>query len=93
MDDLVPSPSRVPDTLVDGSSPLGPPQDTSYRAMLQRNNPNLNFSARVNPIWEENDHLDSEDDEQILEDDPTCPMIYTSLQRKDACSEGRGEMH
>jgi len=26
MGDLVPSPSRVPDTLADGSSPLGPPR-------------------------------------------------------------------
>jgi len=50
--------------------------------MLQRNDPNLNFSARVNPIWGANSLLKSNDDELIEVDDFGCPTIILSAREK-----------
>ena len=46
----------------------------SYRDTLQRNNPNITFETRDNPIWvaEEQEYL-SEDDEPDEDEDHLCP--------------------
>ncbi|KAJ8421453.1 hypothetical protein Cgig2_005311 [Carnegiea gigantea] len=68
----------------------GREQGVCYRDALQRNNPNLNFETRDNPIWEtegwddvsEDDEPPEEDDEPPEEDDPTCPMILLTAAEK-----------
>ena len=68
-------------------------QIVSYRDTLQRNNPNLTFETRDNPIWMADDHeVVSDDDAPEDEDDPLCPTIYLlRLKRKFFVSPG--EMH
>jgi len=55
----------------------------SYRDMVQQNNPNLNFTAMTNPMWEDlEDDFDSGDDEPALDDDPLCPTISLTAEEK-----------
>ena len=55
----------------------------SYSDMVQQNNPNLNFTAMTNPMWEDtDDDVDSGDDEPTTEDDPLCPTICLTSEEK-----------
>ena len=55
----------------------------SYRDTLQRNNPNLTFETRDNPMWiDENQGIESEDDEPVEDDDPLCPTITLTAEEK-----------
>ena len=64
----------------------GPPP--SYRDTLQRNNPNLTFETRDNPIWVDEGNGDtSDDDEPMAEDDPLCPTILLTAAEKKALRE------
>ena len=55
----------------------------SYRDTLQRNNPNLTFETRDNPIWMIEDHDDiSDDDVPADDDDPLCPTILLTAAEK-----------
>jgi len=57
----------------------------SYRDTLQRNNPNLYFDMRDNPIWAEQEIEDnSDDDAPEDDDDPLCPTIRLSAAEKRA---------
>ncbi|KAJ8439331.1 hypothetical protein Cgig2_022468 [Carnegiea gigantea] len=58
-------------------------QGVSYRDSLQRNNPNLVFETRDNPIWSA-DYLweNPKDDDPPEYDDPTCPTILLMAQDK-----------
>ena len=82
MEDLGLPPLRVSETHKDGPPQGGYRCAISYRAMLQRNYPNLNFSARVNPIWEGNNILESDDDEPVEVEDPTCSTTTLSAEEK-----------
>ena len=58
-------------------------QAVSYRDTLQRNNPNLTFETRDNPIWMEDDHnVMSDDDVLGKDDDPLCPTILLTAAEK-----------
>jgi len=60
----------------------------SYRDTLQRNNPNLTFETRDNPIWLADPHEeDSDDDVPVEEDDPLCPTILLTAAEKKALRE------
>ena len=60
----------------------------SYRDTLQRNNPNLHFDTRDNPIWVDTTAEDSSnDDEAMGEDDPLCPTILLTAAEKRALRE------
>ena len=57
----------------------------SYRDTLQRNNSNLSFNTRDNPIWAETTSEDSSDDDEPMgEEDPLCPTILLSAAEKKA---------
>jgi len=59
---------------------LPPP---SYRDTLQRNNPNIMFETRDNPIWVADDQAyGSGDDEPTEDDDPLCPTIRLTAAEK-----------
>ena len=48
----------------------------SYKNMFQQNNPHLNFSARVHPVWEHAPYYEvSDGDKAPEEDDLTYPTI------------------
>jgi len=50
---------------------------------LQRNNPNLTFETRDNPIWMADAEADtSDDDEPVEEEDPLCPTIRLTAAEK-----------
>ncbi|KAJ8434946.1 hypothetical protein Cgig2_012972 [Carnegiea gigantea] len=78
----------VPET-----SPLSPDRargerTISYRDTLQRNNPNLSFETRENPIWDAVGCEDvSEDDEPPVDDDLTGPTILLSTMEKQLLRE------
>ncbi|KAJ8429530.1 hypothetical protein Cgig2_025716 [Carnegiea gigantea] len=56
---------------------------SSYRDTLQRNNSNLTFDTRDNPIWADPDYGDlTEDDEPTENEDPTCPTILLTAVEK-----------
>jgi len=60
----------------------------SYRDTLQRNNPNLTFDTRDNPIWVDTPYENTSDDDVLLEeDDPLCPTILLSAEEKKALRE------
>ena len=55
----------------------------SYRETLQRNNPNLTFETRDNPIWMADTEADTSDDEEPAEEeDPLCPTIRLTAAEK-----------
>ena len=55
----------------------------SYKDTLQRNNPNLTFETRDNPIWMVDDPDDiSDDDAPEDEEDPLCPTILLTAADK-----------
>lgn len=58
-------------------------QPVSCKDTLQRNNPNLTFNTRDNPIWTDADYDDlMEDDEPSENEDPTCPTILLTAAEK-----------
>jgi len=60
-----------------------PPSRRTYCDMVQHNNPNLNFTAMTNPMWEDTEgDVESGDDEPVMEDDPLCPTICLSSEEK-----------
>ena len=65
----------------------------SYRDTLQRNNPNLTFEMRDNPIWMVDDQDDiSDDDVPEDDDDPLCPTILLTAVEKNYYAS-HGKMH
>ena len=55
----------------------------TYSDTVQHNNPNLNFTAMTNPMWEDtNGDVESGDDEPVMDDDPLCPTICLSSEDK-----------
>jgi len=60
----------------------------SYRDTLQRNNLNLTFETRYNPIWmaEVNDD-NSDDGEPVEDDEPLCPTILLTTAEKKVLRE------
>jgi len=60
----------------------------SYRDTLQRNNPNITFETRDNPIWvaDEQEYL-LEDDELEEDEDPLCPTILLTAAEKKVLRE------
>ncbi|KAJ8437463.1 hypothetical protein Cgig2_012903 [Carnegiea gigantea] len=63
---------NVPESAPVSSQMMGGNRLFSYRDTLQRNNPNLNFKTRANPVWEADGCDDIyEDDEPPEDDDPT----------------------
>jgi len=78
---------RVLDTERTGPSPPGI-APISYRDTLQRNNPNLTCKTRDNPIWMEDKHEDTLDnDEPVEDDDPLYPTILLTGAEKKALRE------
>jgi len=79
------APTRI-DGMEIGSSSHGTPEGVtppSYRDTLQRNNPNITFETRDNPIWVADDSsYESGDDEPIADDDPLCPTICLTAAEK-----------
>ena len=60
----------------------------SYRDTLQRNNPNLTFETRDNPMWvAEIQTIESDDDEPVEDEDPLCPTILLTAEEKRALRE------
>ncbi|KAJ8437486.1 hypothetical protein Cgig2_007463 [Carnegiea gigantea] len=83
MDDCGLGSPHVPETLPSSEEGNALQRPTSYRDTLQRNNPNLSFDTRENPVWEDTSAGDvSEDDEPPEEDDLTCPTILLTAAKK-----------
>jgi len=60
----------------------------SYRDTLQRNNSNLTFETRDNPIWvADTQDIVSEDDELVDDEDPLCPTILLTAAEKRSLRE------
>lgn len=60
-----------------------PDRVASYRDTLQKNNPNLEFETRDNPMWLDNADTEvSDDDEPVEDDDPICPTILLTTAEK-----------
>ncbi|KAJ8423230.1 LOW QUALITY PROTEIN: hypothetical protein Cgig2_027656 [Carnegiea gigantea] len=67
---------NIPDTAPLNVGLLGVGRMISYGDTLQRNNPDLHFETRENPVWEAEGGGDvSEDDKAPEAEDPTCPTI------------------
>ncbi|KAJ8422018.1 hypothetical protein Cgig2_007568 [Carnegiea gigantea] len=82
---------NVPETVPLNPLMVGTGRVASYRDTLQRNNPNLEFETRENPIWDA-DGFDaaSEDDEPPEEDDPTClTILLTTAEKQMLCESWR----
>ncbi|KAJ8445415.1 hypothetical protein Cgig2_031228 [Carnegiea gigantea] len=74
---------HVPDSMQDRRAEQTENRTISYRDTLQRNNPNLTFKTRENPIWDDNGDGDVlEDDEPLEDDDPTYPTILLTAAEK-----------
>jgi len=55
----------------------------SYRDTLQRNNPNLTFETRDNPMWvADTQDIVLDDDEPVDDEDPLCPTILLTVAEK-----------
>ena len=79
--EIVPTRNLVSTRAEPPSSEVG--RVVSYRDTLQRNNPNLTFETRDNPIWMVDDHDDISDDDVPREDeDPLCPTILLTAAEK-----------
>ena len=74
---------RAQEEMQDGQHHSGIAPPTSYRDTLQRNNPDLTFETRDNPMWiDDNQGIESEDDEPVENDDPLCPTITLTANEK-----------
>jgi len=75
---------RAPDVGKEGHSETEMGRRISYQETLPRNNPNLTFETRDNPIWMEEDRDDASDDGKPVEDeDRLCPtMLLTAAKKK-----------
>ncbi|KAJ8450709.1 hypothetical protein Cgig2_021181 [Carnegiea gigantea] len=81
---------NVPETVPLNPLTVGRGRVASYRNTLRRNNPNLEFETRENPIRDADGFDDaSEDDEPPEEDNPTCPTILLTAAEKRMLLEPR----